>query len=148
MPTTSIRTAAKVRLVELLAVELTPVQVAYAWPGEDAKDECVFLGGVQGNVSVRDMRSGRKARDDTFTIAVHFYAGKPGQKAQEADERAEVLYSALENVLADNPKLGDLDGILWAAQMNDSTEYREPEADAEGYVGEVAAFVQVKTLLR
>lgn len=152
MASTSVRVAAKQRLVELLAVALAPVQVTYAERvSNERQDERVFLGSVIGSVSVRDFRSGRKARDDTFSIIVYFVAGKPQQTDIQADARVEELYGALENLLATNPRLaneaGPLDGIQWAAQLNSDTEFAEPEPTQEGWEGKASAHVQIKTLL-
>ena len=84
---------------------------------------------------------------DTFTVLVHFYAGKPGQSTpKEAEQRAEELYAALENVLADNSKLDDMPGVHWAAQ-NGQADYLEPEPTDEGWVAAVVAEVTVKTRL-
>src|SRR5437764_12511497 len=108
-PTTSIRTAVKERLVSLLSQELTAVQVSYAWPGKDFQNECVYLGASRGNVTIPVYVAGRKTRDDTFTVNVHFYAGKPGQSpAKETDQRAEELYAALQHIPPYNPQLDDI----------------------------------------
>ena len=153
MASTSVRTAVKKRLVDLLTAVSGPVPVDYGWPGQALEDEHIYLGSTAGSVKIRDFRSGRKARNDTFTQAIYFHAKKPGQNGQEADERVEELYALLENILATNTKLAlngvDLDGVLWAAQLDNETDFPGPmpSADGEGWEAEAVAYVQVKTIL-
>jgi len=148
MATTSIRTAAKAKLVDLLAgrPELAGVQVAYAEPVSNVEAEHVFLGGARGLVNIPTMRTGRKTRDDTFVQEIHFTAGKPDQTAEQADTRVEEMYGALENLLATDPSLENLDGLKWAIQ-NGEVEFFEPEAHAEGYVGYCTARIELKSRL-
>ena len=120
--TTSIRVATKARFVELLIEKLAAVQVSYGWP-QDLEDECVWVGAATGPVTIPSYRAGRATRDDTFTVEVHFMAAKPGQTAQDADRRVEELYSALEDICADNPSLGGLDGLKYAAQLGGDVEF-------------------------
>jgi hypothetical protein len=146
--TSSARTAVKARLVELLAARLPPdVQVSYGWPGADMRDEAVWVGACRGPVTVADLRAGRKTRDDTFTLDVHFMAGRPGQTAQTADERVEELYWALEDLLADDPTLGGVDGLRHAAQLGGDVEFEGPQATSEGFVAFATARITVKTRL-
>jgi hypothetical protein len=144
MPTTSIRTAVKTRLVDLLTDALNPVQVSYGWPGQDLQDESVFCGQTTGQVTVADFRAGRKTRDDTFTVEVFFLAMKPGQTAAQAEERAEELYGSLETALAENPKLGDLPGVIHVAQLGNEVEIKSAPS-TEGWEAEVRAVITVKT---
>lgn len=109
MATTSVRTATRVRLVDLLsaAPQLAGVQVAYGWAGQDAENESVYLGDTRGEVEVAAMKGGRKSRDDRFSFDLWIVAGAPGQDGpQAADERAEELYAVVEDVLAGDPELG------------------------------------------
>lgn len=153
MATTSVRVAAKLRLFELLTAAAPPdVQVLYAFDATTIAHESIFLGGTVGAVKVRDFRSGRKARDDTFTITVHFWADMPGQETPEvADARVEELYGILEDLLATNARLandqGPLDGVQWGAQLDGQVQFAEPAPSKEGWTGEATADVQFKTLL-
>lgn len=146
---TSIRVAAKRRLVELLTDQpiLEGVQVTYGWPGNDLQHESVWVGATRGPVTIPTMRAGRKARDDLFTIDVHFMAGTPGQPdAETADARVEELYTALEDVLATKNTLDDLDGILRAIQNGD-VEFADPQATDQGWVGFCTATVEIHARL-
>jgi len=147
MSSTSIRAAVKTRLVELMSDAVGDVQVTYGWPGKDLKTECIYVGKTTGPVTVADMRGGRKTRDDTFTIEVHFLAGKPGQTARAADERVLELYGVFEDVLAANGNLGGFPGVLWAAQLGDDFETADPAPTTEGYLGIATAHAHIKTRL-
>jgi len=140
------RALVKTRLVELLAGAVAGVQVSYGWPKQLAH-ECIYVGATRGPVSVANMRAGRKQRDDTFTVEVHFLAGKPRQTAQQADERVLELYAVLEDVIAANGNLGGLAGVLWAAQLADELEVADPAPTDEGYLGIATARISVKTRL-
>lgn len=146
--TNSIRVAAKTRLVALLAAreELQNVQVAYAWPGKEQEAECMWIGGSVGPVTIANMRAGRKSRDDTFQLTVHWTAAAPGQTAEEADARAEHLYAGLENLLAEDTALGGLDGVLWVRQ-NGNAQFFNPDPTNEGYIVHGQAVVEVKSRL-
>lgn len=116
MATKSIRSATKSALLTLLQAhpDLAGVQVEYGWPGDSWEVESVWIASVKGTVSISALSAGRKYRDDVFTITVLIQAGRLGQTALDADLRAEVLYGALEDVLANDPSLGNVDGLLWA----------------------------------
>lgn len=146
-PTTSVRAVVKARLVELLVGSAGAVQVSYGWP-QDRKDELIYVGATRGTVTVADLRAGRKTRDDTFTVEMHVLAGKPGQRtAQAAEERALELCALIEDVLAANPTLGDLDGVLWAAQRDTRSDTEDPVPTPEGYLGVAQIDIEVKTRL-
>lgn len=160
----SLRVATKRRLLELLKAQLVTdgmggqdgVACTYSWPGGDLRDEHMWLGGSTGVVEVNDMRAGRKARNDVFQITVHFLAARGGQEnAEDAEARAEQIYGACANVLADNPQLRSdvtdpttaLPGIQWAAQQQALTEFDEPELGEEGFVCEGRTTVIVRSIL-
>lgn len=146
-PTNSVRTAAKKKLTELLATALPDVQVSYGWPGRDAKNELVWTDDiVDGEVTVTAMTPARKRRDDRFTIAVLFRTTVEGNSCEEAETRVEVLYAALENVLAEHPTLDNLPGVGHAIQKGETVG---PESDPleEGWAAFMSASVEVLSRL-
>lgn len=142
MPTTSIITATRARLVALLTAALPTVQVDYAYR-EPFPAEVVYVGDVRASNNVADIRAGRKARDVEFTMDVFLVVTKDGDDQQTTDERCEVLYAALEDVLADDPKLGQTN-VLWA-RLGD--EERTPGMTADGRVATIRAEVVCRARL-
>jgi hypothetical protein len=144
-PTTSVRVAAVRRLLDLVQQQLPDVQVAFGWPGADLENEAVWFDGVtEGTVEPGPgaMKSGRKRRQDRFTITLQLAAGSATFSAEEAAERVQELYNAVENVCADNPTLDDLDGVQHAVQ-NGTTTGPEPVAMESGYSAFIEASVEV-----
>lgn len=115
-----IRAEVKAKLLELLAAEdallgdeeagIAPVQVSRGMPVE-LERESVWIGGVKGKISTPLMKSGRKARNDKFTITVIFMSAKPGDTETESESRIEGFFSALEDVVAEDSELHDIDGL-------------------------------------
>jgi hypothetical protein len=112
--TTSIRHSLKAHLVDLLSAApgLAGVQIAYGFPGDSMERECVYVARVTGTVEILLMQGGRKQRDDQFTITLIIQAGLDGGSEQASEERASEMYAVVENVLADDPSLDDVDGLI------------------------------------
>lgn len=127
MSTGSMRVAARRRLIERIkAAAPDGVGVYYGLPGEFGEPSAIYGGKVEGESRVRAMREGRKPRTDTFTIDVVCAAG-PGSAVdpgnfdnldpaghQLADEHCLTLVQLVDDTLADDPRLGGLDGGLFA----------------------------------
>lgn len=115
MQTSTIPTV-KTQLVTLLDAALT-VPVTYAWPGENTDPECVFLGPHPATADIRvdvssqipTIKAGRKQRQEEYTIRVTVWSFRPeltSADAQTCEQRAFTIAASVENVLADDPKLG------------------------------------------
>lgn len=120
MATTSIRSNVKEWLVTKLATAADPVSVSQGWPGKHLEREHIWIDRVTGAVSMPFAMSGRKVRDDEFTVRLVFQAASPGDSIQETDERADALYAFFENLLATDPSLENMDGVMdaptWTAE--------------------------------
>jgi hypothetical protein len=112
--TTSIRPAVKSALLTALQLkpELEGVQLSYGWPGDALEREHIWIGNVTGTVRIALLSTGRKYRDDKFNVSVFVQAGLIGGTEAEAEERATQLLAALEDVLADDPSIGEVDGLI------------------------------------
>lgn len=123
MARTSIVPAFRQRLLDLVQahVNVAGVTVLPAWDGRQTDREQVFFGDVQGTHQVPTMKSGRKTRREEFSLEVFVKVSRPGDKLQEAEERAIELMEALRGTLADDPTLGGLDGLI-AATSEEFTE--------------------------
>jgi hypothetical protein len=82
-------------------------------------------------------------REDNFTIPMQIKAGWPNQTLDEAEARVVVLFGYLETVLATDPSLSNLAGMLMASigEVNGPATGRLPE----GAVSFIRAVIDVKT---
>lgn len=114
MATTSIRTAAKQALVSAIAAGFTDgTQVTYGWPGENIANRCVYVYGPhEASYTFPLMMSGRKQRDDIFVLGVMCFVEIEGDSLLEAEQAVEQLYDAVENVIAADQTLNNLDGVI------------------------------------
>lgn len=152
--TTSVRTAVRDEIVArlnahpaLVSADGQRVPVTPGLPGRTIEREHVFIAQVAGTRSVAFLEAGRKTIDDEFTITFVFMTSNPGADALEATDRVEVMATALEDVLADDPGLNDaqgapMDGLMWATTGRwDGPEH---ELTDEGAVGFIRADVDVR----
>lgn len=115
MATTNIRSAFSDALVTALKAHasLSGVQVEPGWPGDELEGEAVWLDEITGDMAFPLLKAGRKPRNDVFTVPVELQAGNAAQTLSEARNRCGVFLAALEDVLANDPTLSSLDGVLW-----------------------------------
>lgn len=140
MAETAIRTAVKTELLTQISAEdaLDKVQVGPGFPAE-LEDESVWVNRITGKVTLPVGKAGRRARDDKFTITFVFMSARPGDSAEESEARVEGFYSALEDVLAADFKLGGIDGLESAVMGNVEGPVTDPTT--EGHASFMAADV-------
>lgn len=115
MATTSTVPAVKAAVVTAVAAALPSVQVVWGRPSDTAiARETVYIADVSGNHRIPVMTSGRKHREEEVSIDVVVAVLKARGTSQAAEERAWELLDALENVLADDPTLTAVDGLVHA----------------------------------
>jgi plasmid stabilization system protein ParE len=113
----SVRVDTRRRLLELVRhrAQTLGAQCEYGTPPDGIAYGSVWFGDISGETTVADMRAGRKARNDEFSIEVHAFAFVTGDETGEAADRAvEELAGAVDDVLADDPSLGGtVPGLSW-----------------------------------
>jgi hypothetical protein len=112
---------------------LAGIQVERAHPGPEKLDrEAVWLGAARGRHVIPVMKAGRKSRDEEYIVEVLLSVVKPGGTLEEAEERAFALLAEVEDVLADDPRLGTT-AILWAkaGEWGESSGYLDEGAEAD-----------------
>ena len=93
---------------------LSAIQVTYGDPGGAARREHIFIGDITaGGQDPESLSSGRRRRIESYTLDVIVSVQSKPQGLQENEQRAIVLASAVENVVADNPTLSSLDGLMF-----------------------------------
>lgn len=111
--TTSKRLATKKRVHELISASTISGTVGYGEPPTHPENTMVIVGDIEGTVAPAAMQSGRKQRNDDFTIEVWMMAVCPDGEAIDADELVEEMFDVVEGIFADNSKLsGAVEGLL------------------------------------
>ena len=126
--------------------DLSGIQITYGDPGQAARREFVFIGDVTaGGQDPESLSSGRRRRIESYTLDVIVSVQSKPQGLQENEQRAIVLASAVENVVADNPTLSSLDGLMFieCAGMSVSSN----EAGADGPHSQITVHFAVKARL-
>lgn len=107
--------AVKRRLRTLLTDALPGVQVEYGDPGAFLEQEYLIVGDMAGlgELEEQDWATiGAYSKDEAYAIAVSIWAGAPDQTQEEADVRAEELFSALFDALAGDDLTLGVPGVL------------------------------------
>lgn len=114
----SIMVAFKSKLVSELAAlpSMTGVKLSYGDPGENALKETIWCGRILENEHEPvALKAGRRRREENFTLEVYVDVTGTRLTHERAESRAVALGQALEEYLADNPKLDDsVTGLLFA----------------------------------
>mgnify|MGYP003657971435 FL=1 len=96
---------------------LSDIQVTYGDPGGAARRECVFLGDITNNQhDPASFSTNPRRRLEDFDLEVFcFVNSKPRSSPQDCEARAIVLATAVEDVIINDPQLGNLTGLLWCS---------------------------------
>lgn len=124
---------------------LAAVQVSYSHPGQAIEPESVYLGAARGSDEIPVIRAGRKKRQESYTLDVFFDVVADGPTGQEASERAWTLFGELEDLLADDPSLGQ-PAPLWAV-LGDWSETLFFDDARQGFGSLLRAAVQIEARL-
>lgn len=148
MATTSTVPAVRAALVSLLtsAINDTDVQVTHGRQQNSlVKRQVVTVGAASPYTSeIANLKAGRKQRDETYSIEVIFWVAKPRGVPYDADTRVWTLFAELEDLLADDPTLGGVDGLAWAVLGDVEGDVA---IEAEGPVAWLVASVDCKARL-
>jgi hypothetical protein len=97
---------------------ISSVQCTYADPGGSQRREAIFLGDIETDDHVPEaLAPGRRRRIEDFVCEVFVeVSNKP--TPQTAEARAVELANAIETVLADDPQLDNLSGLMFTAMRS------------------------------
>lgn len=107
----------RVALYDALLNASAGVQVCYSHPREGVERSAIVLGDITDTPgpTVPFQQSGRKVREDGFAIAVHLVAMTPGASdSRESDVEVCRLAAIVDNILANDPNLRSLPGLIHA----------------------------------
>ena len=126
--------------------DLSGIQITYGDPGQAARREFIFIGDVTaGGQDPESLSSGRRRRIESYTLDVIVSVQSKPQGLQENEQRAIVLASAVENVVADNPTLSSLDGLMFIECSGMSVTSNE--AGVDGPHSQITVHFAVKARL-
>ena len=126
--------------------DLSGIQITYGDPGGAARREHIFIGDVTaGSQDPESLSSGRRRRIESYTLDVIVSVQSKPQGLQENEQRAIVLASAVENVVADNPTLSSLDGLMFIECSGMSVTSNE--AGVDGPHSQITVHFAVKARL-
>jgi hypothetical protein len=145
--TTSVRWQATEQVCALLrsSPSLTGVTVEPGWPGDRVPAaQLIWFDEIDGAISVPVMTGGRKQRADTFTLSIQIRVIGLGTLDETMSRLFEIV-GVVENLLADDTSLGDLDGVLSAELTNGrQTSAMFPEGPAA--YGELILTIETRLL--
>ena len=147
MASTTIYSVKSTLLTKLQAdATLSAIQVTYGDPGQAARREFIFIGDVTaGGQDPESLSSGRRRRIESYTLDVIESVQSQPQGLQENEQRAIVLAAAVENVVADNPTLSSLDGLMFIECSGMSVTSNE--AGVDGPHSQITVHFAVKARL-
>lgn len=147
MPTSSIRWTFATQLIDVIAGAETmgTALVKTSRPGDtEITDEMVYVRmPITGEVSMPVGVGGRKPRDDRFTVTLVVAVTR--QTVDEAMVRLEEMIADVCGLLADDPSLGDIDGVL-SAEVSSVTDGADTYADGVWASGEIAVSVHSRLI--
>lgn len=129
------------------APALEGVQVSYHFPGNDPERELIHGGAVEGTQNYPIIRGGggRFPRDEELSVKLHIVVTQPGSDPYEVEFRATELGTVVEELLAGDPDLTGLTGIIYSGISN---VFLDSDVDDDGAIGILTYDVLVKSRLR
>lgn len=147
MSTLSTVAAAKAAIVAALSARaaLADVDVHYAYPGESAFRERIFLGNeVLSKQKAAAQRTGAKPREETYELPLVIETLQPGKTPEETEARLGVLGDEVAAVLETWPTLG-VAGVNWMG-IGDDIDWGVYRRDT-GCIGRLTVAVDVRARL-
>lgn len=117
MATGSTIYAVRAAIVEALKANtaLTDVQVSHGYPGEAfVERESIYVDRVTGAHKVANIKAGRKQRDETYAVTVVIAVVNDDSSVAETEATALGYLQEVEDLVADDPSLGDVNGVVHA----------------------------------
>lgn len=111
--TTAAALKSALRAAMLAEVALSGVPVSYGEPGDTARTEHIWIGAATaGDSEPTAFKSGRTRRDEAYTVDVVVDVSSMASP-ETSEARAVVLVTAIDEMLADDPKLNEVPNLLW-----------------------------------
>jgi hypothetical protein len=121
---------------------LAGLQVAYAWPGRVAEQQCVYGGGIRFTRASAGHDGHAELWLETAQVGVYVRVATPGAEVVDTDARVQEIAAVIETVLAEQPELTG--GFTYTGISGGSADYA---ADDTGPTSILAYQVQVQYYL-
>lgn len=82
------------------------VLVTHTWQGDASRQEQVYLGPTSATYEFATIKTGRRTRNEDYTVQVVIDIMTPTDWGPESETRAFALAADIENMLADDPQVG------------------------------------------
>jgi hypothetical protein len=115
-------------------------QVTPTLPGKTTKAQCVFLGTARGTDRPPVSRAGRVKREERYSLDVWVQVIHPGSDGVAAEERAYALFGELEDLLAEDARIGLGDTLVKAT----IGEWEQDLGPAEGSTGAWCCLLRIE----
>jgi len=107
------------------AEAISGVGVFYGAPGDRTMPELIYLGkATEVFQEPASFRSGRKRRDEEFTIEL-FVEVNSKATPELSETRAAAIVTIIEEMIADDPKVSNTTNLLWVMVRNIEFSTRE-----------------------
>lgn len=119
-----------------------------SWPGPEAAAEMVVLGDIEwADYDVASIKTGRQYRDEDWSVGFEVFvfgtSGSTPADPSTARDRAFVLAASVEDVFADNPKVGITSGGWARSRLTEAG----PRVFEKGWAYRVAGRIHVHARL-
>lgn len=133
----------------LMVGALSEVTVASVWPGGESTVDMLLLGEITWEgYEIACIKAGRKQRDEEAEVAFEVWSlgadgTTPGNPGNTRD-RAFAVLAVVENILANDPRLGLGNTVLWV-QIRPTKA--EPRTLSKGWAWRITGTIAVKSRL-
>jgi hypothetical protein len=138
----------KAQLVTLITAALPTVQVSRAMPASSSMErESIWLDRrVTGRHEVATIKAGRKHRNEAYTVGVVISVLDQDDQPDVVEPRAMELLTEIEDLLADDPRLGLGGEIDWAT-AGEFELNTDQSSEPKGWLVEVRLGIDVNARL-
>jgi hypothetical protein len=120
------------------------VGVTPGYAGESITPDAVWLDSIIGDIEIANLKAGRKERDDNFDVPVLSRVAANGRDHDEVMERITEIAASIEDELANDPGLDELDGVISAEVTSEQCSCAQ---FTEGWIGFGEVIVSVHARL-
>lgn len=134
-----VKAALKKKFEGLTGVGASGVQVLYAYKPDRERTSVWFGEAAFSELDIATFRAGRPRRYENFTLETYIEAR--GRSPEDSELKAFDISAAIEQGLADDPKLGGIEGLTFALVESIESDTRD---DGQGHFTEIKLMIRCK----
>lgn len=149
MLTHSTVSTVKSQLLSMLQARpnLANVQVFYSWPADVQQTEAIYFGEARGEHTYPVLKSGRKPRQETYSLDIYIDVAGNGPTSQQTEERAWALAAEVEDTIANDPTLGLTTDVIQAVAFGNWTLNYATDLTREGWAAIIRVSMEITARL-